>query len=64
MAVINEPTAIALNYWQNNPNNNLSNLVVYDLGACNLTISKVDILHQMLILTKACYYNPHLGLNT
>ena len=64
MAVINEPTAIALNYWQNNPHNNLSNLVVYDLGANNLTISTIDILHQMLILTKTAYFNPNLGLTT
>ena len=64
MAIINEPTAIALNYWQNNPNSDLTNWIVYDLGAHNLTISKIDILHQMLILTKTCYFNPNLGLST
>lgn len=62
MVIINEPTAIALNYWQSNPNSDLTNLVIYDLGAHNLTISKIDILHQMLILTKNCYFNPNLGI--
>lgn len=86
MAVINEPTAITLNYWQNNPSssleksledrlmeliansqnnpsNSLTNLIVYDLGARSLTISKVDIIHNILILIKSAIYSLHKGLN-
>lgn len=64
MASINEPSAIALDYWQNNQNSSLTNLVVYDLGAHSLTISKIDIVYQMLILTKSVIYSLNLGLNT